>query len=271
VIPVSPSVARLAAVALVLVLAGCSFWRAPEAEPEPAAPVPLAADDPVLTTLVESWANVVDERRSLGAGVVLKLSGPQGERRLSLDVVLARPARLRMEIQAFLTTAAVLVANGVEYDYFESLNRYRERGPIHPQLLWQIAGVPLTLPQAVDFLLGGLPLRRGLEPAGGVRESDGSVSVELHDAIGRRVRSLRFDPEGPLRQAEEWLPDGRLYWRVGYDRYRDVGEQPFAHTIEFDFPRYESRATVALRRVELNPETPDAVFELQIPDDGEAP
>ena len=156
---------------------------------------------------------VVDARRSLGAGLVLKLSGPQGERRLSLNVVLARPSRLRMEIHAFLTTAAVLVANGVEYDYFESLGRYRERGPVHPRLLWQIAGVPLTLTQTVDFLLGGPPARLGLRPGGGMRESDGSLRVDLHDARGRRVRSLRFAPEGLLLQAEEWSPDERLRWR----------------------------------------------------------
>jgi len=274
--PSSSTAARLACLGLLLAFSGCRTPQAPA--PEPIEPVALAADNPLLATLVESWASVVAERRSVAAGVVLKLSGPQGERRLSMNVVLARPSRLRMEIHAFLTTAAVLVADGVEYDYFESLGRYREGGPVHPQLLWQIAGVPLTLAQAVDFLLGGTPARRGLRPAGGMREADRSIRVELHDATGRHVRSLRFAPEGTLVEAEEWAPDGRLHWRVGYDRYRavgagpagDAGEPPFAHSIDFDFPRYESQATVAFRSVDLNPDTPDATFELQIPGDGKA-
>jgi hypothetical protein len=257
---------RAAAIALSVALAGCAAFRAAP-PPEPAEPVPIAAADPILATLVEGWAGVVDERRALRGGMVMKLAGPGGERRLSQNLVLARPGRIRMEIQAFLTTAAVLVADGARYDYFESVGHYRERGPVHPHLLWQIAGVPLTLDQAVSFLLGGPPRRAGLRPAGGAHEPDGSIRVDLADARGRRVRSLRFDPEGPLVHAEEWGPDERLRWAVGYDRYREVGGEPFAHAIDFDFPRYESRATVAFRTVELNPETPDAVFELGLPDD----
>jgi len=257
-----PVAARAAWVLVVLGTAGCAGFRA--APPPSGVPVPLAADDPLLAVLVDGWTHTLESRTSLRSGVVLKLSGPEGDRRLNQNVVLARPARLRMEIQAFLTTAAVLVADGSRYDYFQSLNRYRESGPVHPLLLWQIAGVPLTLEQAVHFLLGGPPPRPGLHRAAGERLPDGSVTVELEDAAGRRVRSLRFTPQGPLGQVEEWSPDGRLRWRVGYDRYREVGGQPFAHTIEFEFPRYESRATVAFRSVELNPATPDRLFELHV-------
>lgn len=253
---------RLLAAGLALTLAGCAVFRpAPEA-----APVPIAAADPLLATLVQGWEAVTASRRSLSAGVVLTLAGTEGERRISQNVVVARPDRIRMEIQAFLTTAAVLVADGTQYDYFESLHRYRESGPVRPQLLWEIAGVPLTLGQAVSFLLGGPPARPGLVPGGGLREPDGSVQVDLQDARGRRVRSLRFAPGGELLHAEEWGPDEKLRWSVGYDRYRDVGGEPFAHSIEFDFPRYQSQATIAFRSVVLNPETPDATFELNLPD-----
>jgi len=213
---------------------------------------------------MDGWAQTLASRTALRSGVVLGLSGPQGDRRLNQNVVLARPARLRMEIQAFLTTAAVLVADGSHYDYFQSLNRYRESGPVHPLLLWQIAGVPLTLEQAVEFLLGGPPPRPGLHRVAGERLPDGTVTVELQDAAGRRARRLRFGSEGPLREVEDWSPDGRLRWRVGYDRYRPVGGQPFAHEIEFEFPRYRSRATVAFRSVELNPATPARLFELHV-------
>jgi len=261
--------ARLATAGLALGLAGCAAFRAAPPEPLPE-PVPIAADDAILVTRVEGWDAVVAARRSLRAGVALRLSGPGGERRLSQNVVLARPDRIRMEIQAFLTTAAVLVADGREYDYFESLGRYRERGPVRPHLLWEIAGVPLTLEQAVSFLLGGPPPRVGLRPGGGAREPDGSLRVDLVDARGRRARSLRFAPDGSLVHAEEWGPDERLRWVVGYRRFREVAGEPFAHTIEFDFPRYESQAEIAFRTVVLNPQTPDATFELGLSDDGDA-
>jgi hypothetical protein len=261
--------AAWALVALVSVGDGGCASRPPPLPP--GAPVPLRADDPLLATLVEGWSERVDRREALHAAVVLKLSGPDGERRLSQDVVLARPARLRMEIQSFLMTAAVLVADGSQYEYFQSIDRYHERGAVHPRLLFDIAGVPLTLEQAVDFLLGGPPERVGLLVAGGERLPDGSVSVDLRDAADRLARRLRFGPAGHLERVEEWSAAGQLRWQVGYDRYREVGEDPFAHTIEFEFPPLAASAVVAFRSVELNPATTDATFQLVLPAEPEAP
>jgi len=243
-------------------LAGCAS-RPPL--PPPGAPVPLRADDPLLATLLEGWSNRVAGRSGLRASVVLKLSSPDGERRLAQDVVLARPARLRMEIQSFLVTAAVLVADGSQYEYFQSIDRYHERGAVYPRLLFDIAGVPLTLDQAVAFLLGGPPLRVGLFVTGGERLPDGSVNLDLRDARERLARRLGFGPAGHLLRVEEWSAAGELRWQVDYGRYRDVGDDPFAHTIEFEFPPLASSATVAFRSVALNPETPDATFELALP------
>lgn len=266
--------ARVALAFACVLFAGCAARRPPAPLPEP---VPIAADDPLLATLVGSWANVVETRRSLRAGAVLKLSGPDGERRMSQNVVLARPEQLRMEIQSFLMTAAVLVTDRGQYDYFQSIDRYREGGPVYPELLWEIAGVPLTLRQAIHFLLGAPPPRPGLHPGGGERAPDGTVRVDLHDGGDRLVRRMWFAPEGPLRRAEEWIGD-RIRWQVGYDRYREVGAQPFAHTIDFEFPLQGSRATVAFRTVELNPEIPDGAFRIEVADadadgdgDGAAP
>jgi len=252
-----------AGTSLAFLLAGCASRPPPGM---PSEPVPLSASDPLLTTLVEGWADLVEARSSLRGGMVLKLSGPNGEQRLSQNLVLARPARIRMEIQSFLMTAAVLVADENRYDYFQSGDRYREGGPVYPHLLWEIAGVPLTLEQAVAFLLGAPPARPGLAPSGGERASDGTVRVDLHDARGGLARKLWFGAEGQLARAEEWSPSGQLLWQVAYDRYREVGERTFAHSIEFEFPPLASAATAAFRSVELNPHLPPGIFELQLAD-----
>ncbi|NNL66684.1 MAG: hypothetical protein HKP30_10605 [Myxococcales bacterium] len=256
--------ARVAIACAVLGSSGCAAIRR---EPVPAAPIPIAAEDPILETVVRGWQNAVADRRGLRAGAVLKLSGPEGAERLNQNVVLARPGRFRMEFLSFLVTAAVLVVDDERYDYFQSLPRIRDSGPVYPHLLYDIAGVPLTLTQAVHFLLGGPPPRRGLHPGAGLRLADGVVQVDLHDGRGRLARRLAFDAEGRLLRAEDFGPGGQLQWRVGYDRYRQVGAQPFAHTIDFEFPRLSSRASVAFRTVELDPETPDGVFRLDVPDE----
>jgi hypothetical protein len=136
---------------------------------------------------------------------------------------------------------------------------------VHPRLLFDIAGVPLTLEQAVAFLLGAPPPRAGLLPTGGERLPDGSVGVDLRDAGDRLARRLWFGPEGRLQRVEEWSAAGQLRWQVAYERYRDVGEEPFAHTIEFEFPPLSSSAVVAFRSVELNPKVPASTFELVLP------
>lgn len=261
--------ARVAIACAVLGSSGCGTFRG---QPVPQAPVPIAAADPILEAVSTGWQNLVSDRRGLRAGAVLKLSGPEGAERLNQNVVVARPGRFRMEILAFLVTAAVLVVDDDRYDYFQSLPRIRDSGPVYPHLLYDIAGVPLTLEQAVHFLLGAPPPRRGLHPAAGLRFPDGVVQVDLHDGRDQLARRLAFDAEGRLLRAEDFAPGGQLHWRVGYDRYRQVGAQPFAHTIDFEFPRLSSRASVAFRTVELDPDTPGGVFRLDVPDEApEAP
>ncbi len=257
---------RVCLLAGVLALgSGCASLRGTPAEP--GAPIPLDASDPLLATLVTGWENTVAGRGGLRGGASLKLYDPSGSQRLDQKVVVARPARLRMEIQAFLVTVAILVVDRGRYDYHESVNDVRDAGPLYPGLLHDIAGVPLRLDQAVHFLLGGPPPRAGLEPAGGSRHPDGTVEVALHDAAGRLARELRFDAEGRLARAIERHTNGEVAWQVGYDRYRPVGDQPFAHRIAFEFPRFASRATVAYRSVELDPETPDALFRIEREDE----
>ena len=260
--------AALAAAGSLLWLGGCAAFR--PVPPPPTAPVPLEADDPALAALLERLQATGQEREAVRAGAVLKLEGPGGNRRMSQNVVLARPARLRMEIQAFLVTAAVLVSNGRTYDYFQSTDRYRENGPVHPRLLWNIAGVPLTLEQAVHFLMGLPPPMRGLAITAGERLPDGSHRIELGDAGGRLLRRLEFDADGVLRRVEDWSAGGVLRWEVGYDRLREVGGEPFAHTVDFHFPRMQTRAKVAFKSVELNPATPDGTFVLEIPSEAES-
>jgi len=255
------------ALALALGVAGCAALR-PE-PPPPVRAVPIPADDPLPAALLSGWEATVGARRALRGSAALKLEGPGGSQRLRQDVVLARPDRLRMEIRSFLMTAAVLVADGRRYDYFQGHDRYRERGRVGPDLLWSIAGIPLTLEQAVHFLLGGPPPRPGLAVAAAERLTDGTVRVDLADARGVRVRRMEFDADGRLRRAADWTPAGRLRWEVGYDRYGDVGEEPFAHTIDFAFPRVETRARVAFGSVELDPRIPDGTFVLDLPGDAD--
>lgn len=250
--------------AVCLLATGCA--RVP---PRPEPPVALDLDDPLLAQLLTGLDDLAQDRRAVRADAVLKLESPQGARRVSQKIVLERPAQLRMEIMSFLTTAAVLVSDGRDYDYFQSNNRYREQGPVHRRLLWDIAGVPLSLDQAVHFLLGTPPPRAGLELAGAVRMPDGTLRLDLGDADGALARRLEFDAEGQLSRIEDRLGTGGVRWEVGYDRHREVGGEVFAHTVDFRFPRMESRAVVSFRGVELNPEINDATFVLRIPGEGD--
>ena len=58
---------------------------------------------------------------------------------------------------------------------------------------------------------------------------------------------------------------GDLLLDVRYEDVRPVADTAFAHSIDLDFPTLGTKAQVSFREVELNPELPAALFQLDLP------
>jgi len=247
----------VAAVAVALLAAGCRSSRPPA--------VPLAPGDPRPAALLASLEERGGQLRALRGVAKLSVDGPEGSLRSKQVLVAARPARLRVEVLGFLSqTVALLATDGETYDLFQVKERRFERAPVHPGLLWEVAGIALAPPEAVRVLLGA-PDLGGLEPAGAVALPGGGVGVLLADARGRRRRGVEFEPGGALRRLTVWSAGGRTAWDVRYAEIEDRQGVPFAHEISLEFPASGVEAEIELDRVELNPTLAPDVFELEPP------
>jgi hypothetical protein len=235
--------------------------------PAPVA-IPLPPDDPRPAALLHAWAREADERRGLRARARLAVDGADGALHLRAKqiLVLERPAKLRVEILGLLNqTVAVLVTDGERFELFRTGDRSYETGAVYPELLWEQAYLPLTPEEAIDLLLGLPTPDHSLVPVAALGDGAGGVRLDLADAAGRLRRRVGFDAAGRLRWLEVLDGDEVLLWRAEFDEYAPVGGEPFAHTVSLEVSAGRTRAKIALRDVELNPELPPDFFRLRVP------
>jgi outer membrane biogenesis lipoprotein LolB len=228
---------------------------------------PLPADDPRPAALLERWSASVADRRALRgiARLAVDATRPDGEPlrlRSKQRVVLARPDRLRVEVQGFLgTTLAVLTVDQQRYALLQTEDRHFESGEAYPGLLRDVVGLDLATRDAVDLILGdpggGRPLRVGSAFALG----DDVTRVELAGADGQGGRrSLDLDSQARLRRWAVRDARGSLRWRATFDDYAPVAGSPVAHRVLLELP--SASAVLALSAVELNPALDPDIFRL---------
>ncbi len=259
---------RRAAAALVLVLLAASCR----------APTPLRrlpAGDLRPQALLEEWSLRAGGRRALRATARLAVDAEQSGRsdvrlRSKQLLVLERPALLRVEVLGFLdTTVAVLATDGMRYELFEAGERRFETGPVHEDLLWQVARLDLTPAEAVDLILG-VPLPGdALTATAAFDAGDGRIRIQLSDEASAVRRLVDFDEERQLRWLQVRSQDGEVAWEARFDDYAEVGGAPVAHEISVVLRDGRSRARISLRDVELNPTLSPDIFRLPglAPDD----
>jgi hypothetical protein len=244
---------RVAAV-LWVAAAGCRTTLPPA--------IPLDVADPRPAAFLAALAARAGELEALSGMVKLAVDGPGGSLRSKQVLVAARPARLRIEIQGFLSqTVALLATDGTHYDLFQVRERSLESDRVRPGLLWEVAAIDLEPDEAVRVLLGA-PDLRGLRPTGAQLLGDGAVAVALADAAGRPRRVLEFLPDGALRRISARDADGAVAWDARYGDRRSLGDTSFAHAIELEFPASGVRARLSLSRVVLNPPLSPTLFRL---------
>jgi hypothetical protein len=234
--------------------------------------VPLAAlrdDDPRPETLLAGWAEHARARQALSGSARLAVDA-RGEdgRDLSLRsrqrLLIARPARLRVEILGFLgTTVAVLATDGEEYDLFQTQDRSFDSGPVFDALLWQVARLDLTPEEAVGVILGVPPEGERLAVAAAYDAGEGRVRIALTDGEGGVRRQVEFDAEARLRWLQVRDLEGAIAWEARFDDYEAVGGEPLAHSVALDVRSGETKALLSLRDLELNPELPPDIFRLR--------
>jgi hypothetical protein len=175
-------------------------------------------------------------------------------------IAIARPGRLRFEVLGlFDVLAAMLVSDGREFGFFDASSGEVTRGPMTPDLLWQLAQLDLEADEVVDLLLAtplpsqdmglagiwldpdaGLTFAysRIASPGDGVEgtlcagpASDGSEGSEICTGsiadldLGAEI--FRFDANGLLREVRSVDPGWITRYRASFEDYVDVGSDGF--------------------------------------------
>jgi hypothetical protein len=232
-----------------LALAGCRTLPAAEHE--------IAADDPRVGVHLAALRALAAERTALRATARSRTESPDGGGFANQLLLAERPARLRVEVIGLLQQRVlVLATDGEQYELYRAEGGLREAGPVHPGVLQEAAGLPVTPEAAVGLLLAAP--RPPDEPPLTVSESaSGDLSLHWPE------ETLRFDAAGRLA-ALRFGPDGREVLLARWSDWRDTPRGAFPHRLDVELPETEARLALELRSVELDPELPPELFRLGI-------
>ena len=244
--------------ALLLVLAACRTPVSPTSV--------LSPDDPRPAAWMRALEDTAKQRQSLRAEARFSLDAPDLRFRRPERLVVARPAKLRVEVQGlFGQVAAVLATDGQRYQWFEASKRKIEEGVVDEALLWRLARIDLTPTQAVSLLLGAPVPLPGFSRTAAEWTGEGTMVVRFSGPRGGSQRFV-FDAAGRPTEVSAQAPDGARIWEARFAGYEQVDGVAFAHEVSLEFPRVNAHASVRFRRVELNPALSAGTFVLQLGD-----
>jgi outer membrane biogenesis lipoprotein LolB len=227
---------------------------------------PLPAADPRPEALLARWSAEVEDRQALRGIAKLALDAERSQAgplrlRSKQRLVVARPGRLRVEVQGFLgATLAVLAIDEGRYAFFQSEDRHYESGPVYPALLRDVVGLDLSPPDTVDVILGAPPVGADPRIRAAFDLGDGLTRIELVAEGAEGRRTLDLDEDARLRRFLMRNDAGDPLWEARFDEYAPVAGTPVAHRVSLTLPA--ATAVLALSRVELNPSLDPDIFRL---------
>jgi len=217
----------------------------------------------LLASLVERGARPA----GLRAAARLRLDAPGLHLSRPQRIVAEQPAKLRVEVVGlFGQVAGVVATDGERFAFVDLTSGRREQGPVDDALLWRTARVDLTPVEAVDLLLGAPRVSARSTVVAARAFADGAIVMRVHEGDGRGERRVEFDAAGRLRSIERRDAAGRTRWSARYADWREVDGTAFAHRLDLEFPRVSGEASIRFEAVALDPEIPDDLFVLQVPE-----
>jgi hypothetical protein len=217
---------------------------------------PLATDDPRSSLCVAALGAQAEARRALRATARVRSEGPDGGAFFDQLLLAERPARLRVEVLGGVLHQRVLVlaTDGERYELYRAEDQSREEGVVHPGVLEEVAGLPLTPDAAVSLLLAAP--RAPSEPAERA-EQDGAGALRL----AWPDQTLECDARGRL-QALAFHPGEREVLHARWSDWRGPPGAEFPYRLELELPESASRLALEFRQVELDPALDPALFRL---------
>ena len=248
------SAARRLSIIALLMLSACATITPPEAETSAA----------VGKVDVSSLTNAMAERDralvSLQTTAVMEYTNGTDHVKAREDLVVRRPASLRVEAMSPFGVALIVAAQDTRLQIFEPSKNTLMRGTADAATLARFARIPMAPRDAVGLLMGIVPEAQTTSPPESLTVKDGMTVLAYAEADHSR-RELGFQ-DGQLAMVRKRTPVGAINFDIRYTDYHDIGGVMFAYKVDADFPAAETRVSFVYQRPIVNGKIADSVFML---------
>ena len=240
----------LAVVLVTIGMAGCAARQA-------ANPSPTLAPDKAASSLAGRERLLT----SLQTPAIMDYSGPSGHLKAREQLIVRRPASLRVDAMSPLGVALIVAADDAQIAVFNPSSNTLMRGAASAATLARFTQIPMAPAQAVRLLLGLAPDNSILAATPSSSRTEGEMRVLSYAGAGAGDYEFGFS-SGQLALVRARDAAGQVTYEVYYSDYRDIGPMKFPFEIE---ARFFANAT-AIKFHYLNPlidrQIPDSTFVL---------
>ena len=179
------------------------------------------------------------------------------------NIIVRRPASLRVEVMSALGVALVVAADAGQVAVFDPGKNTLLHGPATAATLQRYARIPMTPDATVRLMLGLAPDSAMLTLAPDSMTENGDLKVLTFGHPGGAIDELGFTNEGNLAMVRETLADGRIGYEVHYSDYLKLaGGILFPAQVDASFPKTGAALKFRYENPSVNQDVPDSDFVL---------
>jgi outer membrane lipoprotein-sorting protein len=179
------------------------------------------------------------------------------------NIVVRRPASIRVEVMSALGVALVVAADAGQIAIFDPGKNTLMRGTATAATLQRYARIPMTPDAAVRLILALARDSTMLAYAPNSMTEKGDAKVLTYHQPGGAVDELGFTGAGYLGMVRETLAGGRIGYEVHYSDYRKLaGGFMFPAQVDASFPKTGATVKFHFENPSLNQDVPDSAFVL---------
>lgn len=200
---------------------------------------------------------------SMETAAVMEYKGGGQHFKARENIVVQRPASMRVEVMSPAGVALVVAADGGKIAVYDPGKDTLMQGAASAATLERFARIPMTPDAATRLLLGLSPDSAMLAAPPNSMTVNGDSKVLTYHQPDGDVTELGFNGGNSLEMVRETLADGRIGYEVHYSDYRDVGGGLlFPGQVDASFPKTGATVKFRFDNPSVNQDVPDSTFVL---------